>query len=199
VKLLDESTIFCMSYRVAKDAEVPLREIADRELELQIGVMVARPAHEKARSIEHYCQLAGPRRMSVERKYDGEYCQIYINLTKIRDWIKIFSKSGKNSTNDRIGFYRPLRDSLKLDTVKCKIKRQCILEGELFIWNDYDERIESFHKIRRHMRRSGRFLGTVRNSPVDLNEHSMIMLYDILLLDNIVCIREIHDKRRRLF
>jgi len=70
-----------MPYRAAKVAEGPLREIADSELELQVGIKVARPAHEKARSIEHCCQLAGPRRMSVERKYDGEYCQIHIDLT----------------------------------------------------------------------------------------------------------------------
>jgi hypothetical protein len=57
VKLLDETTIRCIPYRVAKDAEDPLREIADSELKLQVGIMVARPAH-------------GLARVSVERKYD---------------------------------------------------------------------------------------------------------------------------------
>ena len=187
-----------MPYRAAKDAEGPLREIADSALELQVGVMVARPAHGKARSIKHCCQLAGLRRMSVERKYGGEYCQIHIDLNNPRHWIKIFSKSGKDSTNDRIELYRPLRDSMKLDTIDCKIKRQCILEGELLVWNDNEKRIEPFHKIRKHVQRSGRSLETSKDSPVDLNEHLMIMLYDILLLDNTVCIRESHDKRRRL-
>jgi DNA ligase-4 len=37
VKLLDEPTIRCMPYRVAKDAEGPLREIADSELKLKVG------------------------------------------------------------------------------------------------------------------------------------------------------------------
>ena len=160
VKLLHKPTICCMPYRVAKDAEGPLKEIADSELELQVGVMVARPIHEKARSIKHCCQLAGRRRMSVERKYDGEYCQIHIDLNKARDCIKIFSKSGKDSTRDRIGLHRALRDSLQLETADCKIKKQCILEGELLIWNDDEERIEPFHKIRKHVQRSGRFLGT---------------------------------------
>jgi DNA ligase-4 len=134
--------------------------------------------------------------MSVERKYDGEYCQIHIDLSRASDSIKIFSKSGKDSTIDRIGLYRALRDSLELDTADCRIKRLCILEGELLVWTDDDKRIESFHKIRKHVKRLGRLIGTARDSPVDSNEHLMIMFFDILLLDDIVCIRESHNKRR---
>lgn len=41
--------------------------------------------------------------MSMERKYDGEYCQIHIDLSKKNDeWLKIFSKSGRDSTGDRV-------------------------------------------------------------------------------------------------
>jgi DNA ligase-4 len=136
--------------------------------------------------------------MSAERKYDGEYCQVHIDVSKSGARIKIFSKSGRDSTSDRIGIHCTLRDSLELDTVGCKIKKQCILEGELLVWNDDDERIEPFHKIRKHVNRSGRFLGTARDSPVDLNEHLMIMFYDILLLDDTACVRESHDERRRV-
>jgi len=32
---------------------------------------------------------------------DAEYCQIHIDLSKGSDWIKIFSKSGRDSTQDR--------------------------------------------------------------------------------------------------
>ncbi|KAH7115532.1 hypothetical protein EDB81DRAFT_819664, partial [Dactylonectria macrodidyma] len=158
--------------------------------------MTARATYEKARSIRHCCQLAGPRRMSVERKYDGEYCQIHIDLNKSGADIKIFSKSGRDSTSDRMGIHRALRDSLELDTAGCKIKKRCILEGELLVWNE-DGRIEPFHKIRRHVKRSGRFLGAARDSPVESSEHLMIMFYDILLLDGIVCGLETHDERRR--
>ncbi len=69
----------------------------------------------------------------------------------------------------------------------------------MLVWKDDDKRIEPFHKICKHVQRSGRFIGTARDSPVDLNEYSMIMFYDILLLDDIVCIRKTHDKRRRFF
>jgi DNA ligase-4 len=87
----------------------------------------------------------------------------------------------------------------RLDAADYKIKKQYILEGELLIWNDEDERIKSFHKIRRYIKRSGRFIGITRDSSVDSNEYLMIMFYDILLLDDTICIRELYDRRRRLF
>jgi DNA ligase-4 len=52
--------------------------------------------------------------MNVERKYDGEYCQIHIDLSKDRDFITLLSKSGKDSTKDRIDLYDVPRDSLWL-------------------------------------------------------------------------------------
>ncbi|KAJ4178496.1 hypothetical protein NW767_014849 [Fusarium falciforme] len=96
--------------------------------------------------------------MSVERKYDGEYCQIHIDLNKSGSGIKIFSKSGRDSTSDRMGIHRALRDGLELDTAGCQIKKRCILEGEVRVWNDDNGRIEPFHKICRHVKRSGRLL-----------------------------------------
>ncbi|KAH7115401.1 ATP dependent DNA ligase domain protein [Dactylonectria estremocensis] len=196
VGLLGSPTIRHMPIQPAVDTCDELKEVASRELEPQAGIMTARATYEKARSIRHCCQLAGLRRMSVERKYDGEYCQIHIDLNKSGAGIKIFSKSGRDSTSDRMGIHRALRDSLELDTAGCKIKKRCILEGELLVWNE-DGRIEPFHKIRRHVKRSGRFLGAARDSPVESSEHLMVMFYDILLLDDIVCGLETHDKRRR--
>ncbi|KAH6871139.1 hypothetical protein B0T10DRAFT_533639 [Thelonectria olida] len=198
VGLLDSPNIRHMPIQPAVDTYDELKEVASKELEPQVGIMTARTTYEKARSIRHCCQLAGPRRMSVERKYDGEYCQIHIDLNKPGAGIKIFSKSGRDSTSDRIGIHRALRDSLELDTAGCKIKKRCILEGELLVWNDDNGRIEPFHKIRRHVKRSGRFLRAARDSPVESSEHLMIMFYDILLLDDIVCGLETRDERRRL-
>ncbi|KAF2185424.1 hypothetical protein K469DRAFT_687787 [Zopfia rhizophila CBS 207.26] len=64
------------------------------------------------------------RRLSVERKYNGEYCQVHIDLSKGRNYIKIFSKSGRDSTDDRIGLHDVLRDCLRLKSAECKIKKQ---------------------------------------------------------------------------
>src|SRR5204863_8926936 len=75
--------------------------------------------------------------------------------------------------------------------------KNCILEGELLVWNDKAQEIEPFHKIRKHVQRSGRWLGTQADSPASLHEHLMIMFYDILLLDDSIILREPHRKRRQ--
>jgi DNA ligase-4 len=129
VGLLEKPTIRHMPIQPAADAWDELKKVASQELEPRVGIMTARPIYEKARSIRHCCQLAGHRRMSVERKYDGEYCQIHMNLSKSGACIKIFSKSGRDSTSDRIGLHRTLRDSLELDTSNCKIKERCTGRG----------------------------------------------------------------------
>jgi DNA ligase-4 len=125
-------------------------------------------------------------------------CQIHINLDHAGFHIKILSKSGRDSTEDRADIHRPLQNSLELGAAGCKIKRQCILEGELLVWNDAMAMIQPFYKIRKHVRRSGRYIGTARDSPADLNEHLMVIFYDILLLDDRFCASETHDKRRYL-
>lgn len=96
----------------------------------QIGTMVMQPQHDKARSIKHCSQLAGSRRMSVEMKYDGEYCQVHIDHSRGMERIQIFSKSGKDSTNDSEGLHPAIRESLRPETAGCVIKRQRISEGE---------------------------------------------------------------------
>ena len=105
LNLLQGDPMNQMPARVAKEDEVQLREIAISGLVPHIGVMITRPAHEKARGIKHCCQLAGRRHISVERKYNSKYYQVYIDLGKSKDCIKIFFKSRKDSTNDYIGLY----------------------------------------------------------------------------------------------
>jgi DNA ligase 4 len=116
VELLCEPTIARFLARVAEDTERLLRELAIDHVRPQIGTMVMRPEHDKARSVKHCIQLAGSRRMSVERKYDGEYCQVHIDLSNGMGRIQIFSKSGKDSTNDREGLHPAIRESLRLGT-----------------------------------------------------------------------------------
>ena len=69
----------------------------------------------------------------MERKYNGEYYQIYIDLDKLGADIRIFSKSGRDLTNDRVGIHKAVQDSLKLSIAGYKIKKKSILEGELLV------------------------------------------------------------------
>jgi DNA ligase 4 len=85
------------------DAAVPfpLARPSVRELRPQVGIMITWPVYQKARGIKHCCQLAGQRLLSIEWKYDGKYRQVHIDLTRGHVCIKIFFKSGKDSTADR--------------------------------------------------------------------------------------------------
>jgi DNA ligase-4 len=142
-----------------------LGTIAVQHLSPVTGIKIGRPEYYKARSIKHCCQLAGRRRMSLERKYDGEYCQIHIDLAKRPDSIQIFSKSGKDSTVDRAGIHPILRGSLRIGERDCSFSRRCILEGELLVWSDKHGKIMDFHKLRKFISRSGTFIGTDNDSP----------------------------------
>jgi DNA ligase 4 len=49
------------------------------------------------------------------------------------------------------------------------------------------------------MKRSGRFIKTIRDSFIDSNKYFIIIFYDILLLDDTVYIRKFYNKRCYLF
>lgn len=139
--------------------------IAMQHLSPVTGVKVGRPDYYKARSIKHCCQIVGRRRMSLERKYDGEYCQIHVDLSRGANSVQIFSKSGKDSTIDRVGIHQVIRESLRIGERDCRFSRRCILEGELLVWSDKHWKIMDFHKLRKFISRSGMFIGTENDSP----------------------------------
>ncbi|KAK0635175.1 hypothetical protein B0T17DRAFT_485394 [Bombardia bombarda] len=159
-----------------------------------LGVKVGRQPWIKGRSIKH-CLDMGHGRMSVEEKLDGEYCQIHIDLSKDRDCIQIFSKSGKDSTRDRAGLHGSIRESLQLGQPSCPLKKGCILEGELVVYSNKDEKILDFYKIRKHLSRSGTFIGTDQDSQTHHWEHLMIVYYDVLMIDDESLLAVKHSER----
>ncbi|RYP24484.1 hypothetical protein DL765_000504 [Monosporascus sp. GIB2] len=102
----------------------------------KLGIKVGRQPWFKGRSIKSCLDMTRGRSVSVEQKIDGEYCQLHIDLSKGYHCIQIFSKSGKDSTNDRAGLHSAIRDSLRLDKPDCPLKQGCILEGELAVYCD---------------------------------------------------------------
>ncbi|KAK4067034.1 uncharacterized protein Triagg1_8034 [Trichoderma aggressivum f. europaeum] len=107
--------------------------------------------------------------MSVEAKVDGEYCQIHVDVSKGRRGIQIFSKSGKDSTEDRERLIGIIIDSLGIGKAGCDIKTECILEGELAVYSESQKKILPFHHIRKHVARRGRFMNTGQDSPQIIN------------------------------
>lgn len=162
----------------------------------QIGVKVGRPPFWKGRSIANCAQMAGSRKWSMERKYDGEYCEIHIDFSKGPNCIQIFSKSGKDSTQDRQAVHQTILEAFRIGAPDCIIKQRCIALGELVVYSDLEQKILEFHKIRKHVSRSGSFLGTDLDSQTHDHEHLMIMFFDVLLIDDEVLIGKGYTERR---
>ncbi|PHH61889.1 hypothetical protein CDD81_7753 [Ophiocordyceps australis] len=129
---------------------------------------------------------------------DGEYCQIHVDAAHGPPRIQIFSKSGKDSTEDRVGLHDTIAQSLKLGSLDCKVRKQCILEGELVVYSDKENKILPFHKIRNHVSRRGLFLNVEQDSPPRDCEHLMIIYFDILLLDDDSLLATRHSERFKI-
>ncbi len=195
---LNQPNIASLPHNPEPDAADAFKKTVLKGIVPRLAIMVKRQPYEKARSINHCCQMADKRLMSIERKYDGEYCQIHIDRSQSpQSCIQIFSKSGKDSTDDRIRLHGAICESLLLGRPGCKIKRKCILEGELLVCNRITCEIQPFHKIRRHVMHGRRFLGVDADSPPSVDEHLMIMFYDLLMLDDKTLANEPHHKRRQ--
>lgn len=126
--------------------------------------------------------------MSVEWKFDGEYCQIHVCIKGASPQIQIFSKSGRDSTADHVGVYGAIVAGLAIGTSQCKFQRKCIMEGELLVWNDNHKQIKPFHKICKYVQRADCRLGCAQDSPVEEGEHLIVVLYDLLLLNDNICV-----------
>lgn len=163
----------------------------------RVGVKVGAPTFHKARSIEHCLKLANGKRWGVERKYDGEYCEVHVDLQDNLRPIKLFSKAGKDATEDRHNLMPALHESLRIGSVDSAISQQCILVGEVVVFSDRIQQILPFHAIRKLVPRSGRLLGTDEDSPPHADEHLMIIFFDILLLDDEVTLVKPHIERRK--
>ncbi|KAK3714828.1 hypothetical protein LTR37_007563 [Vermiconidia calcicola] len=175
------------------------RKSAAQYLKPSVGVKVGRPNFMKVRAIDHCMNMLGREQCVLERKYDGEYCEIHIDLTKsvkVAECITIFSKSGKDSTSDRRGIHQTLVNCLRLGRPDCKIKQRAILLGELVVYSDLERQIMPFEEIRKHVSRSGSFIGTNRDSQPKLGEHLAIVFFDILLLDIEVIMSKPIEERR---
>ncbi|CAK3840307.1 ATP dependent DNA ligase domain-containing [Lecanosticta acicola] len=180
-------------------SETLLRRQAAERIRPVVGTQISRPNFYKARSIDSCSKMLDRRSWVLERKYDGEYCEIHIDLRQSPDpakCIKIFSKSGKDSTADRAGVHQTVIDSLRLGHRNCRFRKQAILLGELVVFSDEQDEILPFEKIRKHVSRSGRFIGTDEDSQAHAHEHLAIVYFDLLLLDDEVVMNKPIEERR---
>ncbi|KAF2491984.1 hypothetical protein BU16DRAFT_466739 [Lophium mytilinum] len=173
-----------------------LRIEASKHLRPTVGVKVGRPRFRKAWSWKNCFEMLGQRVWLADVKYDGEYCEIHVNLEKGNNCIQIFSKSGKDSTQDRRALQSVIKAALRIGTPDCLVKSKCILLGELVVYSDREQKILEFHKIRKHVSRSGSFMGALGDSQCHDYEHLMIVFFDVLLLDEDITISQGLQLRR---
>ncbi|KAF2206847.1 hypothetical protein CERZMDRAFT_28762, partial [Cercospora zeae-maydis SCOH1-5] len=176
------------------------KSIADAQtIRPVVGTKISRPHFHKGRSIDSCMKMVGLKPWVLERKYDGEYCEIHIDLRRSTNplhSIKIFSKSGKDSTRDRLGIHETLVQSLRLGKPDCRFKKYAILLGELVVFSDLENRIMPFDEIRKHVLRSGVAIGTDQDSLPKAHEHLAVVFFDLLLLDDEVVMNRPVDERR---
>jgi DNA ligase-4 len=191
-------------YPVCPDPESArlFRQGASEKLAPVVGIKIGRPNFIKARGIDHCLKMLGSKKWIAERKYDGEYCEVHIDLENGNpatptSCIKIFSKSGKDSTADRIGLHQTLIDCLDIGKPDCKFRRRAIILGEMMVYSDTRHCILPFERIRNHVTRSGRYIGNQTDSPPENGDHLAIVLFDILLLDDEIIMKKPVDERRK--
>ncbi|KAF6526668.1 hypothetical protein HZS61_009712 [Fusarium oxysporum f. sp. conglutinans] len=91
-----------------------------------------------------------------------------------------------------------IQESLKIGQPDTRVKKACILEGELVVYDDSQEKILPFHSIRKHVSRRGRFLNTELDSLPGPQEHLMIIYYDVMLLEDQSLINLRHSERFKI-
>lgn len=175
-----------------------MRIEAAQKLKPVVGIKVGRPTFYKAWSFKHCFQMVAERPWAAEVKYDGEYCEIHIDLEKAGNEVKIFSKNGKDATQDRISLHSTIRKALRIGRTDCLFKSRCIVLGEMVLYSDKENKILPFSKIRKHVSRSGSFLGTMEDSLPHQWEHLMIVFFDILVLDDEPVLGHGLQDRRRI-
>ncbi|KAF2852052.1 hypothetical protein T440DRAFT_553972 [Plenodomus tracheiphilus IPT5] len=188
----------CYPAHPSHTREKEMRFEAAKKLHAVAGVKVGRPTFHKAWSFKHCLQLVGKRAWAAEVKYDGEYCEIHIDLGNISDEIRIFSKNGKDATADRKALHSPIREALRMGRRDCRFEKQCIVLGEMVIYSDKEKKIMPFSKIRKHISRSGSFIGTLQDSLPHEWEHLMIVFFDVLKVDDKELLRHCLQDRRTI-
>ncbi|KAK7510296.1 hypothetical protein IWZ03DRAFT_287659, partial [Phyllosticta citriasiana] len=177
--------------------QVFLEEAEAHIVRPQVGIKVGRPHWIKARSFKNCLDLVAHGQWIIERKYDGEYVEIHIDLSKGRDCIKIFSKNGRDSTQDRRELHKILRQCLRIGQDDCKFQEKCILLGEMVVWSDLEKMVLGFEKVRKFIGRAGSFIGTDKDSQPHPHEHLMIAFFDVLMVDDELTMTKPHEQRRK--
>ncbi|EMD92383.1 hypothetical protein COCC4DRAFT_130085 [Bipolaris maydis ATCC 48331] len=176
----------------------PMRIEAAKRLKARVGVKIGRPTFLKAWSFSNCLKLVGDGVWAAEVKYDGEYCEIHVDLENENSNLRIFSKNGKDATADRAALHDTIRNALGIGQPNALFKKNCIVTGEMVVYSDKEKKILPFSKIRKYVTRSGSFKVTLNSSAVHQQEHLMIVFFDVLTVDDEPVLRHCLEDRRKI-
>lgn len=116
--------------------------ISQKYFKPELGTNIAVMECGRGKGIQHVSSHFKGKVVYVETKYDGERLQAHIWNTNTGNQIKIYSKSGRDSTQRRMACQSYLLDSLRDSKVS-----DIILEGELLVFNEITQQIERFGTV----------------------------------------------------
>lgn len=115
--------------------------IAKNYFQPELGTSISIMECGRGKGIDHVAEKMKGKVCYIETKYDGERLQAHYD-SLWSDPFKIFSKSGRNST-----FNRRLCQQQLLDAIdKAKVDN-CVFEGELLVFNEINNTIETFGTV----------------------------------------------------
>jgi DNA ligase-4 len=181
-------------------------EVMHKYCQPKLGTFISTMECLQAKSISHVYHHTLEEKSTAfyaEPKYDGERMQIHFDIDG-KQPIVIYSKSGRNSTEDRIRAHDIIYQSLGYTNGstskdydppesqdKSMMVKSCILEGELLVFNEEKSKIEPFGGV-------AQFRG--RNRSVDISKrHLYIVFYDIIYINGINLLRSpVFDRKNCL-
>ncbi|KAH9933457.1 uncharacterized protein B0H18DRAFT_928466 [Fomitopsis serialis] len=186
----------------------------------QVGIPIQIPKCSKGQGcVQSLRLLRGSKKVWAETKYDGERTQIHVDLEAGFPRITIYSKSGRDSTMDRVAIHPLILDAIGFNDSSCKVKRNVVLEAEMVAYSDTLHRIDEFWRIRslisttaigpRHSRHpkhtaadtsqdaeDGSQCSLASNASDDGTRHLALVFFDILVLDDASLLSSSYSTRR---
>ncbi|KDQ61659.1 hypothetical protein JAAARDRAFT_31124 [Jaapia argillacea MUCL 33604] len=225
MKAWDPSGMFLQTYRVVACLDAAAMAFERNELDQtrlpKINSPVEIPKCLKGQGCAQALRLfKSSHCVWAETKYDGERAQIHVEIIEgEQPRIKIFSKSKRDSTWDRIAIHPIICRALGLSSQAPKIRKNIIVEAEMVPFSECLSKIDEFWRIRSLIEttaqgpRASRRIFTVDQTQESLDtqqqsmksdasdagaRHLALVFFDVLLLDSISQLNSPYSSRRAL-
>ncbi|KAF8636408.1 hypothetical protein AX17_003590 [Amanita inopinata Kibby_2008] len=176
-----------------------------------IGVFIQMPKSRKGRGYsDALSHFRGSKRVWAETKYDGERAQIHLDvLSTDESRITIFSKSKRDSTQDRVALHRTVLWALGIRdgnrNGETKVKHNVILDAEMVACQG--ESIDEFWRLRGLLENSSHRIGAELNVTNAMNTelsgttrsrngHLGVVFFDVMVLDSVPLVHLPYSQRR---